>query len=226
MSKTEHRLWWLPDAVMVVGLFVLALYSGCGMGTLPGGVPLPPGTSIGGKPEAEGSKPKTVEQLEQELAQAKKKAAEADSKVEEVKRQLDDARVISRQKKLWWVSGICVIALLGCIAGAIFLPGAARYFVSGALASAVVGVAAYCLAWLMPYMPWVMAGFAVVALGVVIWLWRRDHMGLRSVVSAVEGVKAEIPGYRDKFKRYVNGSTDLYVNKVREKLNLKPKGGD
>jgi len=36
--------------------------------------------------------------------------------------------------------------------------------------------------------------------------------------------KEEIPDYKTKLKKYVNGSTDKYVNKVREKLGLKTAG--
>lgn len=175
------------------------------------------------KPPAPGLPGNPVEQLEKELAQEKKAAAEANAKVEAKEKELSEARVISRQKKLWWVSGICVIALLGCIAGAIFLPGAARYFVSGALASAAVGVAAYFLAWLMPYLPWVVAGFAVLVVAAIVWLWRRDHMGLRRVVQGFESLKGGIPDYKSKMRRFVDGADDKYVNTVRQKLGLKRK---
>lgn len=167
--------------------------------------------------------PGTVEQLEKELAQARKDKAEAEGRIKQKERELADARIDADQKKLRWLCGICVLTLLGCIAGCIFLPGAAKWFVSGAIASAAVGATCLLIAAILPWMPWILAGLAVVGVGVAIYLWRRDHAGLRKVVEGFEAVKGELPGYREKMKKFVNGTTDLYVDSVREELGLKPK---
>jgi hypothetical protein len=218
---TIKTMSWLQTlALSLLPLVVLASMSGCWPFSvkLPD-LPIPPGANTVTTPEKpDGAK--TVAQLEKELAEAKKKSVEADQKVQAVERALADARLVSRQKKLWWACGICVIGILGCIAGAIFLPGAARYFISGAFSFAGVALVAYLIASVLPYLPYIMAALAVLAIGTLIWLWRKDHSGLRKVVEAVESVKGEIPEYKTKLGKFINGSTDKYVTKVREKLNL------
>ena len=179
----------------------------------------PPGSSQTAKPEG----PKTVEQCEKELAEAKAELVKAKQLVQQKDKALDDARLSARQKKLRWAAGICLAGLLACIAGAVFLPGALRWFVSGGIASILMGLTCLLVSAILPYLPWILAGLGLVGGAVGIYLWRRDHAGLRKVVSAVNAVKEEIPDYKTKLKKYVNGSTDKYVNKVREKLGLKKK---
>jgi|GEM_PF-3491532 len=219
-------LWYAVPMLLGAAVgFLIPDSSGCS-------VVAPPQINIGGQtppktdPKADPAstaKPRTVEQAEKELADAKDKLAVAEQAVKKATKDLSDAQLARDRKKLRWICGICVLVLLGCIAGAIFLPGALKWFVCGAAASIVCGLTCLLIAAILPWMHWILTGFAVAAIGALIYLWRRDHLGLRTVVQAVNAVKNDIPDYKNKLKTYINGSTDEYVNSVREQLGLKPK---
>lgn len=174
------------------------------------------------KPEApKTDKPKTVEELEKELAEAKKAEVKAHQEVEAKKKELDEAVTSARQHKLYWLVGILFLALLGCVAGAICLTGLRKWFIYGALTCTVLAILCLGVAAILPYMPWIIAGVAVIGALVLLAWWRLDHKGLRQVATAVEGIKGDLPGYKDKFRQVIDHDVDGWLNRVRANLGAR-----
>jgi len=180
----------------------------------PAAIPDPP------KPPTTG-KAKTVEEVEKELVAAKEAQVKADQLVEQKEKELKNARITERQHKLYWMVGICFLGLLGCVAGAIFLSGLAKYFVYGAIACAVMALLCLGVAELLPYMPYILLGLGTIGGFILIAWWRLDHKGLRQVATAVEGLKSQLPEYKGHFRQFIDGDVDGWLNRVRANLGLK-----
>lgn len=208
----------------------LAVLAGFLVGTMislaPGCWPTPqvvvgPTTTAEAKPEPvkpKVDKPKTVDELEKELAEAKKAEVKAHQEVEAKKQELAEAVTVARQHKLYWMMGILFLAMLGCIAGAVYLAGLRKWFIYGALTCAGLAILCLGVAAILPYMPWVIAGAVTVAALVGLAWWKRDHKAVEQVVTAVEGVKGDLPGYKEKFRQVIDTDVDAWLDRVRSRL--------
>jgi hypothetical protein len=170
--------------------------------------------------EPASAKPKSVDELEKELADAKKAERAAHAAVESKTQELADAVTTARQHKLYWMVGICFLAMLGCVAGAIFLRGLAKWFIYGAVACAALIVLCLSVAAILPYLPWILLGIGVLTGVVLLAWWRLDHKGLQQVAAAVEGIKGQVPGYKEHFRQFIDGDADAWLNRVRKNLGL------
>lgn len=210
-------------AVSIFAGFVLGciLAAAPGCWSAPQVVIEPPASTKPAEPDKpKTDKPKTVEQLERELAEAKKAAVKADQEVEAKKKELAEAVTVARQHKLYWLVGILFVAMGGFIVGAVYLAGLRKWFIYGALTCA--GLALLCLgvAAILPYMPWIIAGTAVVALLVMMAWWRLDHKAVYQVAAAVEGIKEDVPRYKEKFRQVIDDDVDGWLDRVRTKMGV------
>ncbi len=163
-------------------------------------------------------KPKSVDELEKELAEAKKAERAAEAAVKDKEKELSEAVTTARQHKLYWMVGILFLAMIGCIVGAVYLSGLRKWFIYGALTSAGLAILCLGVAAVLPYMPWVVAGAAVLAGLVLLAWWKRDHKAVDQVVTAVEGIKADVPGYKEKFRQVIDNDVDAWLDRVRTRL--------
>lgn len=170
------------------------------------------------KPEAKPEKAKSVDELEKELAAARQAERDAEAAVKSKEKELAEAVTLSRQHKLYWMVGILFLAMLGCIAGAVYLAGLRKWFIYGALTCAGLAILCLGVAAILPYMPWVIAGVVVVGALVLLAWWKRDHKAVEQVVTAVEGVKGDLPGYKEKFRQVIDTDVDAWLNRVRSRL--------
>jgi len=215
------RKFLLSCASLVLGFAVGLMLSdatGCSWGA-PQVVVSPPQGSGPATPEKP-NKPKSVEELEKELADAKKAEVKAHQEVEAKKKELDEARLTEQRHRLYWVVGWSLLAALGCVAGAIYLPGVRKYFIYGFFAAVAVAALALTLASILPYLPYIGVGLLVLALLFVLYCWKNDHKGLRQVTSAVETFKDKMPGYKEHFKQVIDTDADAWINRTRKNLGL------
>jgi hypothetical protein len=219
------RRFLLSTASLVAGFafgLILATSPGCAWFAVE--VPQPKQDTIGGAdkppPKPASVKPKTVDELEKELAAAKEAQVKADQLVELKEKQLKDARTEERQHKLYWLVGICFLGLLGCVAGAICISGLAKYFTYGAIACAAMALLCLGVAELLPYMPYILLGLGIIGGFALFAWWRLDHKGLQQVATAVEGIKGQLPGYKEHFRQVIDGDVDAWLNRVRKNLGL------
>ena len=197
-------------------ILLVPLVIGCGprIPAMPGSTAVKPSAAAAGKK-------KTVDQLEQELAEARQKEADAKAERRAIEWQLDQAKLDQQRSRLHWVMGICLLGVLGCVAGAIWLRGLAKYFIWGAAALLATAAAAWGLAWLLPYIAWVVAALVVLCVGAAFVIWRNDHKGLRQVAQAVESFKDKMPGYKEHFNQIIDTDVDSWLTRVRRSLGVK-----
>ena len=170
------------------------------------------------KPAAKPEKAKSVDELEKELAIARQAERDAEAAVKSKEKELAEAVTVARQHKLYWMVGILFLAMLGCIAGAVYLAGLRKWFIYGALTCAGLAILCLGVAAILPYMPWVIAGVVVVGALVLLSWWKRDHKAVDQVVTAVEGVKGDLPGYKEKFRQVIDTDVDAWLDRVRSRL--------
>ena len=199
---------------MVLILVVLGMMVPVGCGPR---LPKPPKPTI---VNAEGKPPKTVAEwaeLVNEAAAKEKQATEERKAAEDGLRQ---AKVSSLQTKLYVISGMALLAFLGCVALAVFLPAFKKQAIMGGLAALAVAGCAWALSWLVPYMLW--AGLGLLALlGVAgIVYWKRNDKALEGVVRGVEAIKAKVPDYKATFKSVIDTRSDELITSIRKRLGL------
>lgn len=218
------RKFWMTCASLALGFAVGHLFyisGGCSLVGAPTVEVAPPITTGPATPEQpKTDKPKSVEELEKELIAAKKAEVKAHQEVEAKQAELDEACLTEQRHKLYWVVGWSLLAALGCVVGAIYLPGVRKYFVYGVFAAIAVAALAITLASILEYLPYVGVGLLVLALFFAIYCWRNDHKGLRQVASAVEAYKSKMPGYKEHFKQFIDTDVDGWLNRTRKHLGL------
>jgi hypothetical protein len=179
----------------------------------PTGAPSTPGPS---KPTSDMS----VSELEKAVADAKAEIKKAKTKLDEAETALKEGVLLARQHKLYWIGGICILAALGCIAGAIWLSNFYKPFLMGFAAFTVTAIAAFTFAALLPYLPWIIVGFVVLAAGTVFYFWKRDHKSLTQLVQGVEAAKPQLANYKQHFNTYLDSDVDAWITKLRTKMGL------
>ena len=217
-----RKYWVLPVVLgFAVGL-LLPNVTGCWPFSTPSVVVNPPQlpTKPETKPDTKPEKAKSVDELEKELVDAKKASAEADAKVKAKEKELDNAIMVDRQHKLYWMVGILFLVMLGCVVGAVYLTGLRKWFIYGALTCA--GLALLCLgvAAILPYMPWIIAGAVTIAALIGLAWWRLDHKALHQVATAVETFKGQMPGYKEHFQKIIDTDADKWLTRTRKNLGL------
>lgn len=157
-----------------------------------------------------------MRQTETELGKLKLEKKEAETA-------LESARTEAMRTKLWWFVGIMGVAALALAALAIFIPSVARWAVRGAIACVVISALAVVFAWLLPWLLWI--GFCVLFIAIIAALvyWRLDAKSRDQVVEAFDGVKDQVPNYKAVFNQVIDTDADKHLDKVRERLGLKPK---
>lgn len=163
--------------------------------------------------------PQTVKQLEAENARLRQAL-----RVNE--QQLDDARLAEHRNKLNWVVGVAGVAALAFTALAIFLPAFKRWAIMGVIASIVVAALAMALSWLLPYLLWIGLAVLGIMVSVAVWYWRQDAKSRDQIVAAVntykDSLQANVPGWKEHFKKYIDKGSDRVINKARARLRLDP----
>ncbi len=161
-----------------------------------------------------------LEQLEAEKREADARAEKAMHESGEwtaygkqLGKEADAERDHQRQIKLYWFSGIMMLAALACVAAAIWLPLFRSWAIRGVIACVAVAGVAVVFAQLLPYLVWLGAGI-VVLIGVAgLILWSKDHKALHQVVEAVGTAKDKIPAFRDGYKGIFTSIIDTDAEK-------------
>ncbi len=124
-----------------------------------------------------------------------------------------------RQVKLYWFSGIMMLAALACVAAAIWIPLIRTWAIRGVIACVAVAGVAVVFAQLIPYLIWVGGGVVVILAIAGLVLWRKDHKALHQVVEAVGAAKDKIPAFRDGYKgiftSIIDTDAEAQIGKVR-----------
>lgn len=173
------------------------------------------------------------------LAQLEAEKREADARAEQALHEAGEWQAYSkdkdveitkerdheRQVKLYWFSGIMMLAALLAVGLSVWIPATAKWAVRFAIAAGVVAAVALVLAWLVPYLIWV--GGAIVVAGLVaagIW-WSRDHKSLHQVVEAVGEAKNTIPAfkaaYKDVFTKVIDSDAEAHITAVRKRIGAR-----
>lgn len=134
---------------------------------------------------------------------------------------ITDERTSQAQTKAYWFVGIMGVAALAFAALAIFVPSTVRWAVKAAIAAGVVSALAIVFAWLIPYLFWI--GLAIIATAAILAViyWRLDAKSRDQVVTAFEGIKDKVPGYKDHFNKVIDTDADKWLDKTRKRLKLK-----
>lgn len=160
--------------------------------------------------------------------QWKKNADSYKSQEKEKEQELKDAKLDAWKTKLWWMAGIC--GLLAIVAGGVawgfplIRPIATKAsIILGAIAALMLFVAESLatVAWLLGFVPYVLAFGGLVALvfvALAVRHWWKDHNGLSQTIQGIEPIKEEFEDFKDHMLKYVDGSLVDHVKTYRNKL--------
>ena len=186
-------------------LLVMVMASGCG--------PKIPQLQSPAMVMEDGSKPRSAKDWAVIAEDYEKKATQA-RQAERLARQ----RAI--RAKLYWVVGICLFGAVLCVVGMLFVPGARKLFVYGAVGLVAVAAASWGLAAIVPYIGYIAAGVGVLIAGGGIYYWRADSKARDQIVQAIDTVKTEIPDYKKTFRTWIDKRSDKLIDKTRRRLGL------
>lgn len=126
--------------------------------------------------------------------------------------------------KLYWFSGIAGAVAIVAGAVALFSPLLRRFAAPVSAIAASIAALAVFVAWLLPYLIWIGAGLALVLMIVVAYFWFNDNKTAEQVITAVEHLKGQVPGYKDHFAKYIDTGVDKNIDKIRLRKGFLRKG--
>lgn len=161
-----------------------------------------------------------VMDAETRLRKAQEDLRNAKAEVKSATDALADERTNAAQAKVYWFAGILGVLALAGAAIAIFVPSVAKWALRLSLAAAATAALAVFAAWLLPYLWWIGGGITVVGIIGAIIYWRLDSKSRDQVVQAFDGIKDQVPGYREHFRQVIDTDADKAIDAARKRLGL------
>jgi predicted phage tail protein len=158
-----------------------------------------------------------AKQLERD--KLKQQLVDNDKETQVIKGQIKAEKDARLALKLYLTAGGLGAAALLLVVLGVWL--AKPSFFYGAVACAAGAAVATVFAWLVPYLLYLAGGVVLILAAIMAYMLIHRHTTLTQVVTAVEGFKSRMPGYKEHFDSIIDDSSDALITSIRGKLALK-----
>ena len=158
-----------------------------------------------------------AKQIEQ--VKLKQQMVDNDKEIKIVKGQIKAEQNARLAMKLYLTAGALGAAALILVVLGVFLTKPSLFY--AAFACGVGAALATFVATLVPYLMYISVGVGVTVIGAMAYMLIKRHTTLTQVVTAVEGFKDKMPGYKEHFNSIIDDGSDALITSIRGRLALK-----